>query len=70
MFQKGKEGLQEGSHTDAVMCLNVHPIDTNFLASGSADKTVKIWDISQAACANTIDFHKDKVQIVKWNPKQ
>ena len=70
LFKEGKKGLKKGSHTDAVMCLNVHPKDHNFLASGSADHTVKIWDIERTSCVNTLSRHTEKVQIVKWNPIQ
>lgn len=34
-----------GSHSDAVMCLSLNPIQKEYLASGSEDSTVKIWDL-------------------------
>jgi len=40
----------------------------NILASGSADNTVKVWDISNQTCLQTLSHHKDKVQAVKWHP--
>jgi periodic tryptophan protein 1 len=40
------------------------------LASGSADTTVKIWDLEELACkANITNLHKNKVQLVRWSPK-
>lgn len=58
----------EGSHLDAVLCLSAHPTEVNILASGSADKTIKVWDISTQKCLRTIKNHKDKVQVLQWNP--
>ena len=44
-----------GGHTDAVSCLELVPgagADT-FVASGSADKTVKLWNTSGGTLAHT-----------------
>lgn len=58
----------ETSHTDAVMSLSLNPFQSEYLASGSADTTVKIWDIDELACkANITNLHKNKVQLVRWN---
>lgn len=60
--------FKEGSHLDAVLCLSAHPTQPNILASGSSDKTIKIWDLSTEKCIRTIKNHKDKVQVIQWNP--
>ena len=58
----------ETSHTDAVMSLSLNPFQSEYLASGSADTTVKIWDIDELSCkANITNLHKNKVQLVRWN---
>jgi periodic tryptophan protein 1 len=58
----------ETSHTDAVMSLSLNPFQSEYLASGSADTTVKIWDIDELTCkANITNLHKNKVQLVRWN---
>ena len=33
------------THTEAVMCLSLNPIQNEYLASGSEDSTVRIWDL-------------------------
>eukprot|EP00357_Protocruzia_adherens_P006416 CAMPEP_0114989870 /NCGR_PEP_ID=MMETSP0216-20121206/10446_1 /TAXON_ID=223996 /ORGANISM="Protocruzia adherens, Strain Boccale" /LENGTH=490 /DNA_ID=CAMNT_0002352913 /DNA_START=28 /DNA_END=1500 /DNA_ORIENTATION=- len=68
--KKKKSNLKPGSHADAVLSLNVHPTRHNILASGSADQTVKVWDITQSKCVHTYNHHSNKVQVVRWNPKE
>eukprot|EP00743_Colponemidia_sp_Colp-15_P003552 GILK01003833.1.p1 GENE.GILK01003833.1~~GILK01003833.1.p1 ORF type:complete len:507 (-),score=111.28 GILK01003833.1:211-1677(-) len=60
--------LKEGSHTAAVMSLSANVFKRNILASGSADNTVKVWDVSENKCMYTYSHHSNKVQSVKWNP--
>lgn len=62
--------FKPGSHTDAVMCMAWHKAVPTRLASGSADTTVKLWDITTQQCVETYTHHKDKVQALEWNPTE
>ena len=68
-IQKYNKGGDLGTHTEAVMCLSLNKIQKEYLASGSEDSTVRIWDLDDLKCKATFDkLHKDKVQAVRWNP--
>lgn len=62
--------LQAGSHSDAVMSLAWNREYRQALASGSADGTVKIWDVTTRTCSHTFRHHTDKVQCVSWHPTE
>ena len=67
---KDKPNLKADSHRDAVLGMSWHPLQRHVLASASADKTVKIWDVPQEKCLHTLTHHTDKVQSLQWHPTQ
>lgn len=63
----GKKGKKQkcylpGSHQGPVMSLSWNSTFRQALASGSADSTVKIWDVTTQACSFTMNHHTDKVE--------
>ena len=55
------EGVREG-HSDAILGLSWNRIVRTALASSSADKTVRIWDMCGPKCVLTLP-HPDKVSV-------
>jgi ribosome biogenesis protein ERB1 len=53
-------------HEDVVKSISLEPFG-QFVASGSSDKTVKIWEVLTGRCFKTFTF-QDPVSFVAWNP--
>jgi len=65
---KGKGSYLPGSHEAEIMGLSWNKAYRQALASCSADKKVKVWDVTTQLCSHTFNHHKDKVQSVQWHP--
>jgi periodic tryptophan protein 1 len=59
-----KKHYLPGSHESGVMALSWNTMYRQAIASGSADNTVKIWDVTTQACSYTFTHHLDKVRSI------
>jgi periodic tryptophan protein 1 len=51
-----------------VLDLSWNSLDRNLIASGSADKSIILWDLAELKQATKIKHHADKVQTLKFHP--
>ena len=65
--KKKESKVSVKKHTNSVLCLSWNKNTPHLLASGSADHTVRVWDLSTHKCVETLP-HPDTVQSVSWNP--
>ena len=64
------KSLKSDRHVDAVLGLSWNRIAKHVLASGSADTTVKLWDLNTQACVQDYRHHQDKVAAVQFHPSE
>ncbi|MEE1202698.1 MAG: WD40 repeat domain-containing protein, partial [Bacteroidales bacterium] len=63
---ESNDGTLKG-HTYYVTSVAASP-DGEYLASGSWDKTVKIWDAKSGGCIRILEGHSEKVFSALWSP--
>ncbi|RHZ56446.1 hypothetical protein CDV55_103897 [Aspergillus turcosus] len=67
---KRKTKANDEFHVDSVLALAANRQHRNLLASASADRTVKLWDLNTTKCAKSYTHHTDKVCSLDWHPKE
>ena len=73
----GKNVIVHNYKTDIILKTLNHPThvyavclspDGKYIASGSADKTVRVWDLGTGKCLMTLEGHSSPVLAVCWSP--
>jgi WD40 repeat protein len=58
-----------GQHRDAINALAFNPAAETVLATGSADKTIGLWDLRNLNTKlHTLENHTDSVTSISWHP--
>ena len=59
----------EGQHRDAINALAFNPAAETILATGSADKSIGLWDLRNLKTRlHTLESHADSVTSLSWHP--
>jgi len=65
----GKPAQAVDAHSAEVNCLSFNPYSEFVLATGSADKTVALWDLRNLKSKlHSFESHRDEVFQVQWSP--
>jgi U3 small nucleolar RNA-associated protein 13 len=54
-------------HTMPVLCMTYDPTGT-LVATGSADRTIRIWDVDRGYCTHNFREHTDIIRSVQFHP--
>ena len=68
--KKKTKKANDAHHVDSVLALAANRAHSNLLASASADKTIKLWDLNSCTAAQSYAHHTDKVCALSWHPTQ
>jgi WD40 repeat protein len=64
--EQQKEPTTLSGHQFAANCIAFSP-DGKYLASGSDDKTVRLWDVASGKNTATLDYHTENVQALAFS---
>ncbi|KAJ5924374.1 RRNA processing protein Pwp1 [Penicillium verhagenii] len=67
---KKKAKANDEYHIDSILALAANRQHRNLLASASADRTVKLWDLNTTKCVKSYSHHTDKVCSLDWHPTE
>lgn len=57
------------AHSDAINAVSFNPTAEYILATGSADKSVALWDLRMLKVKlHALEGHRDAVSSIEWNP--
>lgn len=56
-------------HNGGVNCVDFYKGDKPYIASGSDDRTVKLWDYQTKQCIVTIEGHLQSVSSIQFHPE-
>ena len=54
-------------HVNSVDCICVNPKNANEFATGSHDKTIKLWDVNKDKSVRTLTGHKEGVWCLNYH---
>lgn len=59
------------AHMAEIMCVDYSPFDANLLVTGSADRSIAVWDTRNVKCKLfSLRGHKEEVNQIKFSPMQ
>ena len=68
--EKALRATSDG-HQDAINCLSFNPFTEFILATGSADKTIGVWDLRNLRVKlHALQGHQDSVTSLEWHPQE
>lgn len=65
----GKANLTLTGHKGSVNAIDFYKGDRPHFATGSDDKTIKVWDYQTKQCLSTIEAHTAEVTCVLFHPE-
>lgn len=67
-WPSGVQKAELSGHEGGLYGVAYSPLDGSLLATASADRTVRIWDLHEMKLLWTLRSHKDHVTTVDWSP--